>query len=126
MPTAKDIIIKQVVTIKEDASISDLANVLTKNKMSGLPVINKNNSLVGFVSGKDIITFLVRPRFAKKKVKDIMVKKVITANKNTSIEEISKIFSEKPIRCLPVLDSGKLIGVVLRKAVVNRLLGHYY
>ena len=53
-------------------------------------------------------------------------KKVIAVEKDTPTEEISKIFSEKSIRCLPVLDKGEVVGVVLRKTVINRLLGHYY
>jgi len=126
MPIAKDIMLKKVLTIDEDSSVAKLCNSLVKNKMSGLPVINKQKKLVGFVSQRDIIASLSSSNVLKKKAKDIMVKEVTTVNKNTRIEEISKIFSEKPIRCLPVLDSDRVVGVVLRKAVINRLLGYYY
>lgn len=126
MSVAKDIMIKNVIVINEDSPILELSKVLVKNKMSGLPVVNSNNKLVGFVSQQDIIASLTKPNILKKKTKDIMVKNVISVHKDTSVEEISKIFSEQPMRCLPVIESEKVVGAVLRKAVINRLLGYYY
>ena len=126
MPTARDVMVKKVVAINDSNTVVELGRILIKNKMSGLPVVDKGKKLVGFVSERDIIASLSISNLRKKKVKDIMNKKVTAVDKNTTMEEISKIFSEKPIRCLPVLDGGKLTGVVLRKAVINRLLGYYY
>ena len=126
MPSANDIMVKDVVTVKEDDSIRDLSRLLIAKKMSGVPVLNKSGKLVGFVSEKDIMTAVSQGNIAKKKIKSVMVKKVITAAKDTPMEDISKIFSEKPVRCIPVLEGEKIIGVVLRKDVINRLLGHYY
>ena len=127
MPIAKDIMVKKVLTIDENSPVAKLCDSLVKNKMSGLPVVDKQKKLVGFVSQRDIIASLSSSNISKKKAKDIMVKDVTVVNKNTQIEEISKIFSDNPIRCLPVLDdSDRVIGVILRKAVINRLLGYYY
>jgi len=126
MPLAKDIMVKKIVSISENSSMSELSSILIKSKMSGLPVIDKGGELVGFVSERDVITSLAQSSIMKKKVKDIMTKKVISVKKETSVEEISKIFSEKSIRCLPVLDGGRLVGTILRKAVIDRLLGYYY
>jgi len=126
MSMAKDIMRKKAVTIDGENSIFKLSEMLTKNNLSGVPVVEKSGKLIGFVSGREVITTLALPNFREKKIKDIMVKKVTTVGVNTPIEEISKIFTEKTIHSLPVLDGNKVAGVILRKAVIDNLLGHYY
>jgi len=100
--------------------------MLTKNNMSGLPVVDKDGTLIGFASGREIIATLNSPDLREKKVKDIMVKKVITVDVATPMEEISKIFTEKTIHAIPVVSGDKVVGVILRKAVIDNLLENYY
>lgn len=126
MPVARDIMVKKTVAINDESSIFELSEKLTKNNVSGMPVVDKDDNLIGFVSGREVIATLASPDFREKKVKDIMVKKVITVGINAPIEEISKIFTEKTIHSLPVLNGNKVAGVILRKAVIDKLLEHYY
>ncbi len=126
MSMAKDIMRKKAVTVDGESSIFELSEMLTKNNMSGLPVVDKDGTLIGFASGREIIATLNSPDLREKKVKDIMVKKVITVDVATPMEEISKIFTEKTIHAIPVVSGDKVVGVILRKAVIDNLLENYY
>lgn len=126
MLKAKDIMKKDFETISEDTDVQKICGILIKNKVSGLPVVKEGKKLVGFVSERDIITSISKFGFPKKKAKDIMTKKVVLVNENESVERISKIFTEKPFRYIPVIKKRNVVGIISRKEVINRLLGQYY
>lgn len=126
MAKAREIMMRKVTTVQDIASVQEASRALVKNNVSGVPVVDRDKSLVGFISERDIIAAAAKPGFLKKRVKDIMTKKVVAVEQSDDIEEISKLFSEKPIRCLPVMDKGRLVGIILRKDVISKLLGYYY
>lgn len=126
MLKAKDIMNKDFETVSADADVQKICNVLIKRRVSGLPVVKSRKRLIGFVSERDIIASTRSAGFLKKKAKDIMTKKVASVRENAPVEQISKIFTEKPFRYIPVTKKGTVIGVISRKQVINRLLGQYY
>jgi len=126
MRRAKDIMIKRVNSVKPSDSVNTVCKVLTGSKISGVPVISTDNKLVGFVSEKDIITLLSRSSSSQKKVSDIMTKKVISVDENASLDLISGLFGEKAFRRIPVTSKGKLVGILNRSDVMDKLLGEHY
>src|SRR4030042_3152121 len=115
--TAKEIMTKKVITIKKNASIKELSELLVNNKISGVPVLDENGSLAGIVSEGDIIvqdSDLHFPRYFKlldaiiyleslnkfkrslqkhlaTKVEDIMPIKVRTVRQDTPVREVANI-----------------------------------
>lgn len=126
MKCAKDVMVKEIKVIRVSDSVQTACKILIKNKISGTPVVDKSKRLVGFVSEKDIIKFLSRPKSAKKKIKDIMTKRVTSVDENASLNFICKIFSEKAYRRLPVTAKGKLIGIINRANIMDSLLSEHY
>jgi len=126
MRRAKDIMIKKVNSVKPSDSVNTVCKVLTGNKISGVPVISTDNKLVGFVSEKDIIALLSRSSSSQKKVSEIMTRKVISVDENASLDLISGIFGESPFRRIPVTSKGRLIGILNRSDVMDKLLGEHY
>lgn len=126
MLKVKDIMSKAVVSVSRESDVREVCALLTENKLSGLPVVDKKGALVGFISERDIISAVNRENFPGKKAKDIMVRKVVSVSENMSVEEAGRIFTEKPYRCLPVTRAKKIVGIISRKDVINRLLSHYY
>lgn len=126
MLKVKDIMTREVITVPQDMNVQEICDTLIKHRLSGLPVIDKKRTLVGFVSERDIITSVNRKDFLTKKAKDVMSKKVFSVKEDMSTEEVSKMFTDKPIRYLPVRRGNKVVGVISRKDVINRLLGQYY
>jgi CBS domain-containing protein len=112
---AKDIMTRDIITVNPTMSIKALAMTLIKNQISGAPVPDKDGKIVGVVSEADIV--------AKKgkDVKAIMSKKVISVSENTSVEEIAKLMTTHAIKRLPVMNSGKLMGIVSRADIVSAI-----
>ncbi len=127
MLKAKDIVNRDFVTVSSNADVRKISALLIKNRMSGLPVVEKGAKLVGFVSERDIIAAVATSKnVLKKKARDIMTKKVVSVKENALVEQVTKIFTEKPFRYIPVTRNDALVGIISRKQVINRLLGHYY
>jgi CBS domain-containing protein len=126
MLRVKDIMTKDIITIPQDLSVQEICHILIKHRLSGLPVIDKKKNLVGFVSERDIIASVGLKHFLNKKASDVMTKRVFSVKENVSAEEVSKIFTEKPFRYVPVMRGSKVVGVISRKDVIDRLLGQYY
>ncbi len=112
---ANDIMTKKVITVSPTASVKDLAKTLTKNKISGTPVADKNGKLLGIVSRTDVV--------AKRgeKVKDIMSKDIISVNEEIPVEEIANLFTTHKINRVPVLRGKKLVGIVSRADLVRAI-----
>jgi CBS domain-containing protein len=127
MLKVKDIMKKSFETVTENTNVHKICGILIHNRISGLPVVNKSKKLVGFVSERDIIeTAYSSSNLQKKKVKDIMTKKVISVKENAPAQKVSKIFTEKPYRYIPVTKKGAVVGIISRKEVISRLMGQYY
>lgn len=126
MLKARDIMNKNFETVSENTGVQQICNILIRNKVSGLPVVKAGKKLVGFVSERDIITSIGKYGFPKKKAKDIMTKNVVLVKEDAPAEKVSKIFTDRPFRYIPVTRKGAVVGIISRRQVINRLLGQYY
>lgn len=146
---AKDIMNKQVITVKEDMSIKALADLFVKKNIGGAPVVDADGKLIGMVTEGDLVSqdaqvhfptyvhlldgFFYFPstvaRFEKdfkhalgRVVKDVMTTDVFTAHEDASIEDMATWMVDKDISRLPILDKdGKLIGMVTKHDVVRAI-----
>lgn len=126
MTAIKDIMNKEVVTIKQSATMQEVSRMLIKNRLSGIPVVDEKKSLVGFVSERDIIKALSTGVSLDTKAKDVMVKNVVSVKESDSIEQVSQVFTVHPFRYIPVTKRRKIMGIISRKDVIEKLLGQYY
>ena len=111
----KDVMTSQVITVKEDQSRQQAARLLAQHRISGLPVVNDDNLLVGVITEYDIM--------AKqgKTVGDIMTRGVITVAPDTDLEDASHILVHERIKRLPVLEQGRVVGIISRGDVVKEI-----
>lgn len=125
MAKLKDLMEKKVIAVTGDMPVEQVCNILAENKLCGIPVIDKNRKLIGYVSEKDIIASVSKK--AKNKItKDIMNKNVFSIKDITTLHEVSRIFVEKPYRRLPVVKGSKLVGIISREDIVSHLIEEYY
>lgn len=138
----KEIMSKQVFSIKPDDNAKEALEILFKMKISGLPVIDAQGKLVGMFTEKDILTYILpsyiekvgrfiyeeNPRSTKKKfaelknikVSQLMRREVIATSEDTTLCEVARIMLTQKARRLPVLDkSGKVVGIVAREDVLK-------
>jgi CBS domain-containing protein len=145
MLTAKDIMTKDVVTVRPETSLEELAALLMNNQISGAPVVDASGTLFGIVTENDLInqnkrlhiptvvSFLgaaiylesskkfaddVR-RVTATKVGEVCARDVITVGEDASLTDIATIMAEKKVHLLPVLRSGKVVGIVGKRDVVR-------
>lgn len=141
----RDVMTKNVISILKYENILHVANILLEKNISGLPVVDKENRVIGVVTQadilsmigirkehtiKDVLKHMLGERLPERKigdiVGDIMASSTITINPDANIAEAAQIMDEKRIRRLPVVDDkNKLIGIITRadilKAVIRKL-----
>ncbi|MDW8027107.1 MAG: CBS domain-containing protein [Armatimonadota bacterium] len=119
--TAKEIMTTKVVTVKPSTSVEDAARLLVRRKISGVPVVDEKDKtkLVGILTEADLIS---APSGAKT-VSEVMKKRVVSVSPNTSVDEIAEILVKKKIKRVPVVDEGKLVGIVSRIDVLRAKYG---
>jgi|SRR5438309_4529101 len=109
----RDIMSTEVVKISENASVTDLISTLTRHRITGLPVINNKGKLVGVVSEFDVI------QKKGKTVGDLMSPEPITIASEAPLGEAAQLFVQHRIRRVPVMDNGKLVGLISRSDIVR-------
>ena len=112
---AKNIMTKDVISVKPTTPVKSLANILIKNQISGAPVVDNKGTIVGVVSEADII--------AKKgkQVKNIMSKRVIKVTEDVPVEKIAVLMTTHKIMRVPVMRGDKLVGIVSRADIVGAI-----
>jgi CBS domain-containing protein len=114
MKKAKDIMTKKVITVKPSTTKDELAKLLARNKISGVPVMDEEGCcVIGVVTEADLLQKVGQT------VGELMTKEVISVSEDTPMEEIAKILAEKGIKRVPVLKEGKLVGIVSRADIVK-------
>ncbi|MGQ9598946.1 MAG: CBS and ACT domain-containing protein [Anaerolineae bacterium] len=119
----KDRMTKHPLTIGAEESISDAHRYMNEQRIEHLPVVDKTGRLIGIVTDDDLLkaepssatslsVWEIRSLLDRVKVKDVMVRDVITTTEDTPIEEAAHIMLEHQIGSLPVLREGKLVGII--------------
>lgn len=138
----KELMTKEVVSIKPDDNAKDALELLFKMQISGLPVIDGEGKLAGMFTEKDILKQILpsylekvgrfvyeeNPKSIKNKFQElsnlpvsrIMRKDVITIGQETSLCEVARLMLTQKLRRIPVLDKEKkVIGIVSREDIVR-------
>ena len=119
---AQDIMTRKVYTIRSDASAQEAAQLLDQHRISGLPVVDESNDIIGIVTEADIISKVDKEGL---RVSDIMSTEVISVNEETAASEIALLHTERKIKRVPVVQDGKLVGIVSRADIVHAVAqGH--
>lgn len=124
MIPAKDIMTKNVISIKPSTSIIEAIDLLLENKISGLPVVNDEKKLVGIVSEKDFLHILfIDDIDVKESIARFMSKKVASFSEDDDIYDICDYFLKSNNRRVPIVDKeGRLVGVVSRRNILEHIL----
>ena len=112
---AKDIMTRDIIMVKPNMTVKQLAMLLIKNQISGAPVAAEDGKIVGVVSEADILAKKAR------QVKGIMSTKVVSVNEETSVEEIARLMTMHKIKRLPVMKGNKIVGIVSRADIVSAI-----
>ena|SRR5579884_1896594 len=119
---ARDIMTTKVCTIRPEASAKEIAELLYRERISGAPVVDAEDRIIGIVTEADIISKVDREGLS---VGDIMSHEVISVEEETPVNEIAALLTERKIKRVPVVHDGKLVGIVSRADIVHAVAqGH--
>jgi len=106
--TVADIMVPAPIVVEVPGSRNDAINMMVRNKLTGLPVVRASDGLlVGVVSRKDIFD-----KFEEDQLSLIMKKECVTTTPDVTVEEVAELFCKKRFHRLPVVENGKLVGII--------------
>ena len=142
-----------VYTLPEDATVRDAIACFSGKHINGAPIVSRNGTVVGFISDGDIMRYLREddfPVFAidgsapfmgfwnpeaefEQKLDSVMnlnvieigTNKPITISASASLEDICKLLSEADVKKVPVVDGGKVVGIITRSTITHYLTRRY-
>jgi CBS domain-containing protein len=119
MVKAKDIMKTNVLAADVDADIYEAIRVMVANNVTGLPVIDGDGLLVGIVTEKDVLTLLYNIEDRPGRVADFMTPEVVAFEQDVDLTTIAESLCKNHFRRVPILEKGKLVGIVSRKDVIR-------
>ena len=147
MIQAKDVMTRDVVTVTPDTEVSEIAKLLLSNHFNGVPVIDRDGGLVGIICQSDLIaeqkklplpsvfsildSFIpIHPGKTEKEVKkiaalkasDAMTRDPVTVGPEAGIEEVAEIMVNRGLHTIPVIEGGKIVGVIGKEDVLRTLV----
>jgi CBS domain-containing protein len=148
MIKAKDIMTKEIITVTPDTEITQAANLLLDKRINGVPVVNQTGKLIGILCQSDLIAqqknipipslFTLLDgyiplttskrmdkeveKIAATKVSEAMTANPVSVDSETDIEKIAALMVEKNYHTLPVIEEGKLVGIVGKEDVLRTLI----
>lgn len=104
----------QVYSVPESATLKDAADLLDARKVGAMVILNEAGGVIGVISERDIVRNVARigAEALKCSVGEVMTRKVVTARPNETLESAMDLMTDRRIRHLPVVEGGRLLGVV--------------
>jgi CBS domain-containing protein len=146
--TARDIMTPDPVTVPPAMPVTDAAKLMVERKIGALPVI-ENDKLIGILTEGDLIMSDVKVEFPTyidllsgfifyppsirrfehelrkavgAEVKDVMTAEPISVTADTTVEDVATLMVERDVSRLPVLDAGKLVGIISKSDIIRSLV----
>lgn len=139
---AQDIMVSPVVTVTPETSVQELAQLLIDRRISGVPVLDAQGTLVGIVSEGDLLRrteaaterrsswwleLLSGPeqlaseyvRAHSRRVGDIMRREVVTARPDKPVDEIATLMERYAIKRVPIVEDGRVVGIISRANLIQ-------
>ena len=141
---AQDIMTREVVTVRPETSVREIAALMMEKNISGVPVVGDNGAIVGIVSEGDLLhraevgterkhkwwfhIFADSDAAAREYAKahglfarDVMSRYVISVRDDADLRDVAEILDSHHIKRVPVLQEGRLIGIISRRDLVRAL-----
>lgn len=130
-----EIMSKDLITLSSEQSLYEASKLFSRHHVRHIPVV-ENERLVGMVSHTDLLRIsfsgldesddsIVPVIYEMYSVPEIMTRVPVFVESNTTIKEVAEILSRQSFHSLPVLDKGKLVGIVTTTDLINYLLAQY-
>lgn len=131
----KAIMSQNVVVAHQFHNLSQVIQLFTQYPVHHLPVVDAHNHVVGIISSNDLPKLFLNPEFRKRKlslnldeldtqvnITELMTQNPVTIDSEDPIAKAARIFSTKRFQSLPVVEGGKLVGIITLKDIIEFLV----
>lgn len=141
---ASDVMVTDVITVKPDSDVPEVATLLLTNRISAVPVVDDAGTLVGMISEGDLLRRdeadtgherswwlkllmgreILAAEFLKehsRRVADLMTRDIVSAEPDTPVADIATLLERHRIKRVPILRNGKVVGIVSRANLIQAL-----
>ena len=143
MKKVREIMTRDITSVTKEHTMRDVARILANHRFSGIPVVDEDHRVIGFVSERDVVQsefpqmgrsssmFMIRDfvglarrlsNVGNQKVKDFMCHRPITVEEDDTLMDVVRLILERGVKVIPVVRDGILQGVVGRAEVCKELL----
>jgi CBS domain-containing protein len=148
MPKVADVMTRDVITVTPEMPLRELASILSEKNINGVPVVDDEGTVLGVVCESDLVNqnkplhiptvFVILDsvipmenpwrlqkefkRLAATTVEDIYSKPAVSVEPDTDLSEVARIMSERRLYTLPVIEGGKLVGIVGKADIIRSLM----
>lgn len=110
----KECMCSSVIKVEPKTKITEVAKLMDENDIGCVPVCDNQNKVLGFITDRDIVTKCIAKNkvCSQLEVAEVMKTEVIKTTPDTDIEDATKTMEENQIRRLPVIEDGKIVGIL--------------
>lgn len=128
---ARDVMSDGVKSIAADATVLEAAELLVRNRVSAMPVVDADGVMIGIVSEADLIGYADRGTASATaahdsanvpRVTDVMTSDIVTADENASLAEVAELMLKHAIKRVPIVRDGLVVGIVSRANLLQALV----
>ncbi|MDR7481717.1 MAG: CBS domain-containing protein, partial [Armatimonadota bacterium] len=116
MITAGDIMTRDLVVVTPDMLVEEVGDLLTRYRIHGAPVVDKDGQLVGMISLVDLVGRVGET------ARDVMSPEPVTATEDTPVDEIAGMMLEQMVRRIPIVEGNRVVGIVSASDLIRVFL----
>ena len=105
--------------------LTEVIALLLRWHISAMPVVDDEDKIVGIVSEIDLVNLTFDGNAADTTVEEIMVTDIVSFNPKTELADLVQTFSKRHLRRVPIIDEGKIVGIISRRDILREMLRRY-
>jgi CBS domain-containing protein len=122
MLTAGAIMTPTLVTVRPDVSIEEAIDILLREQISGLPVLDEDDRLIGVITEFALLAIAYDRRVTNHTVSQHMTRDLITVDVDDPVSRVADLCIVHRVRRVPVIKDGRMVGVIARRDVLRALV----
>jgi len=128
---AYQVMTSPVIVLTQSMSIAHALKLFRQKRFRHLPVTSSDQKVIGIVSDRDVMQYLADKQqgqishSSEDSIENLMQSPVLTSSEQTDVRYIARLFVERRVGAMPVVDNGELKGIITRSDILSAVMNHY-
>jgi CBS domain-containing protein len=122
---AADVMTSEVITANKSMMLTEVMDLLLRWHISGLPVVDGDGRLLGIISEIDLVNLAFDGNAGDTTVEEAMTADVVCFAPDADLSDMVMCFSRQHLRRVPIVEDGKVVGIVSRRDILREMLRRY-